>query len=152
MEIKEVLLTVCCKERAELDVLAAMRQDMKNNLNSSPYSIRGDVEVESEEISGWPALTMTFRVRGDYSLERFRGSVAWLRKQLPTVEIASAWGVGWEGPAENIPNDNDKVLVATYNWNSGTNRILERRRISATTAAVHVHSEDFEQQTAQSAQ
>ena len=152
MEIKEVLLTVCCKEQAELDALATKRQDMKNNLNNSPYSIRGDVEIEPEEISGWPALTITLRVRGDYNLERFRGSVTWLRKQLPSLEIASAWGLGWDGPAENIPSDNEKVLVATYNWNAGTNRILERRRISATTAAVHVHSEDFERQPAHSAQ
>ena len=151
MEIKEVLITACCKDETGIKALLQDKQALKNHLNGSPYLIRGEVDAYEEDVSGYPAISLDFSCRGDYSLERFRGAVSWLLEQLPTMEIATAWGLGWEGPGSVIPEDRDKMLVASYHWSNEANRLFERRRVSAINSSVHVHTEDY-QQKAQPAQ
>ena len=140
METKEVLFTVMCEEETEI---AALRQlgDLKANLIGSQYRIRGDVESYEEDISGYPSVSFSVYVRGDFNTADFKKAIDYFSSKTPFMSLA-AWCLGWEGDPQTPPDDNDKTLIASFQWNTHGAKILERRW-DLERKAVNVHVEDF---------
>ena len=140
METKEVLFTVMCEEETELAKLRDLK-DLKTNLIGSQYRIRGEVENYEEDISGYPSMSFSVYVRGDFDTQDFKKAIDYFSGKVHFMSLA-AWCVGWEGDPQTPPDDNEKTLIASFQWNVHGAKILERRW-DLNRKAVNVHVEDF---------
>lgn len=140
MEIKEVLFTVICEDESELQKLKNL-DDIKTNLIGSQYRVRGNIEDYEEDVSGYPAISFSVLVRGDFNTQDFKKAIDYFKSKTDFMSL-SAWGVGWEGDPQTPPDDNHKDLIASFQWNVNGSKILERRW-NETREAVNVHVEDF---------
>jgi len=142
MDIREVCLTVICEKETDQQLLADMnKEELKQGLGSH-YRIH-DLAIEKEDISGYPAVSFMFFVRGGYTRDNFKQTVSFFAEKVK-MNCISLWGLGWEGPATVIPDDLNKKLLANWQWNPIANKLLER--LWNDEPGVNVHSEDFDAQ------
>ena len=142
MDVREVCLTVICEKETDQQLLADMSKEVLKQGLGSHYRIH-DLVIEKEDISGYPAVSFMFFVRGGYTRDNFKDIARFFTQKVEMNSIA-LWGLGWEGPATVIPDDLNKNLIVCWLWSPIVNKLIERTW--GEKPGVNVHYEDFDAQ------
>lgn len=143
MDIREVCLTaICANEDGQKAIGDISTDDLKRQLVGSHYRLY-DLEMETEDISGYPAVSFNFFVRGGFGRDSFKTAARFLSKYA-SLEGLAVWGLGWDGSAIDVPDDKDKKLIASWHWTPYANKLLERVRERNPSFHVDVHTEVFD--------